>query len=74
MKLQKDQVICAVCTLMYIVYAMLLCTLFTVNLHLEKMNAARYFGKNTVLLAFRPTKIAGKDVSHHFCHYQPGKE
>ena len=46
----------------------------TVNLHIERMNTGRYFSKNAVLLAIRPMVIAGKDVSGHFCKYEPAKE
>ena len=46
----------------------------TVNLHIERMNTGRYFSKNCVLLAIRPVKIADKDVSEHFCKYEPAKE
>ena len=46
----------------------------TVNLHIERMNTGRYFGKNAVLLALRPIQIAGKDVSKHFCKYEPAEE
>ena len=48
--------------------------LITVNLHIEKLNTAEYFGKNAVLLALRPIQIAGKDVSKHFCKYEPAAE
>ncbi len=46
----------------------------TVNLHIERMNTGRYFSKNCVLLAIRPVKIADKNVSEHFCKYEPAKE
>ena len=48
--------------------------LITVNLHIEKLNTAKYFGKEAVLLAWRPIQIAGKDVSKHFCKYEPAAE
>lgn len=46
----------------------------TVNLHIERMNTGRYFGKDAILLALRPIKIAGTDVENHFCKYEPAKE
>ncbi len=47
---------------------------YTVNLHIERMNTAEHFSKNCVLLAIRPVKIADKDVSKHFCKYEPAEE
>ena len=58
---------------MYVQSHALLDILYTVNLHIERMNTGRYFSKNCVLLAIRPVKIAAKDVSEHFCKYEPAK-
>ncbi len=46
----------------------------TVSLHIENMNTGQFYSDECILLAIRPVMIAGKDVSQHFCKYEPAEE
>lgn len=47
---------------------------FIVNLHIERLNTGEYLEEGAALLTVRPLMIESKDVSQHFCKYEPPEE